>query len=37
MMYVFEKGEVWARKLSKAEIRWHEKELGKFRYSYKVN
>lgn len=33
--YYFEKGMVYARKLSKAEIKFHEKEYGKFLYSVK--
>lgn len=28
-LYVFEKGEALARKLNKAEIRFHEKKFGK--------
>lgn len=28
-LYIFERGEALARKLSRAEIRFHEKELGK--------
>jgi hypothetical protein len=28
-LYIFERGEALARKLSKAEIRMHEKEFGK--------
>ena len=28
-LYVFERGEALARKLSKAEIRFHEKQFGK--------
>lgn len=30
--YVFTHGEVIARRLNRAEIRWHEKELGRFLY-----
>lgn len=28
-LYIFEKGEALARKLSKAEIKFHEKQFGK--------